>query len=212
MAEASWTCSRKTRRCASPNGGWPMARRRSAVSSPTSGRPSSRSPIITRSSTGSSPAATPLSARAPATASTRMARGGPVCLSGLRAGGATYSRSGTGRSSAASSTSIPTTRDRTPRVIRGWQAGSRRVLGGAGLDPVQDLLGCRAQLAELVRAQGVDHELADLLHVSGCAGGEQLQPSLGEDGIGVPAVGGVGFPADEAARLQALYQVRQPGQ
>ena len=66
-------------------------------------------PPLFATSTGSSPAATWSSARAPAMASTRTARGGPACRNGAPAAGATCSRSATGRSSAASSISTPTT-------------------------------------------------------------------------------------------------------
>ena len=40
--------------------------------------------------------------------------------------------------------------------------------------------------------------------MGGRAGGEEAEPGWGEDGVGVPAVGRVGFPADELAPLQVL--------
>src|SRR3954452_22293350 len=49
-----------------------------------------------------------------------MGPGAPACPTGPRGAGATCSRSATSRSSAASSTSIPTTRARTPTGIPGW--------------------------------------------------------------------------------------------
>src|SRR3954451_6712389 len=76
--------------------------------------------MTTPTSTGSSPAPTRSSRRARATASTATARGAPACRTGPRDAGATYSRSATSRSSAASSTSIPTTPARTRSATRGW--------------------------------------------------------------------------------------------
>ena len=61
--------------------------------------------------------------RAPATGSIRTVHGGPATPNGERGAGAMCSRSGTGRSSGASSTSTLTTRARTPALP----------LAGAGL-------------------------------------------------------------------------------